>query len=302
MWRLRLFFERVGWKPFAVGAAVLVALVAAAVAFAVLRGGDDKSATQTENAPPEESTNLYYLQAVAPETRVRGCSMWIRFIWKPDYHAEQYIDAPALITASGTGIQGTYQKRFGEKGVSIELGPVSLLVNNAGYGHHRPFLRWDVEDMERVMRVNYLGSLYFTKALLPGMVERGEGFVVFVASVAGHIASPDESAYAASKFAQVALAESLSVEVEDRGVHVLTVCPGVIRTPFFDAEALARMPGTARRSMVEPAALVDAILDALAHGRHRLTYPRRFALAYPIRDLFPRFFRWGVKRAALPPD
>jgi short-subunit dehydrogenase len=183
-----------------------------------------------------------------------------------------------------------------------ELGPVSLLVNNAGYGHHRPFLRWDVEDMERVMRVNYLGSLYFTKALLPGMVERGDGFVVFVASVAGHIASPDESAYAASKFAQVALAESLSVEVEDRGVHVLTVCPGVIRTPFFDAEALARMPGTARRSMVEPAALVDAILDALARGRHRLTYPRRFALAYPVRDLFPRFFRWGVKRAALPPD
>jgi short-subunit dehydrogenase len=183
-----------------------------------------------------------------------------------------------------------------------ELGGVSLLVNNAGYGHHRPFLRWDVEDMERVMRVNYLGSLYWTKALLPGMMERGEGFVVFMASVAGHIASPDESAYAASKFALVALAEALSVEVEDRGVHVLTVCPGVIRTPFFDAEALARMPAVARRSMVAPEALVDATLRALARGRHRLTYPRRFALAYALRELVPGFFRWGVKRAALPPD
>ena len=126
MWRLRLFFERIGWKPVAIAGAVLVALVGAGVAFAVLRGGEDKSATDTEAVVPEESTNLYYLQAVAPETRVRGCSMWIRFTWKPDYHAEQYIDAPALITASGTGIQGTYQKRFGEKGVSIELGPVSL--------------------------------------------------------------------------------------------------------------------------------------------------------------------------------
>jgi short-subunit dehydrogenase len=180
------------------------------------------------------------------------------------------------------------------------LGRVDLLVNNAGYGRHRPFLRWDVEDMERVMRVNYLGSLYWTKALLPAMVERGEGWIVFIASVAGHIASPDESAYAASKFAQVALAESLSLEVEDRGVHVLTVCPGVIDTPFFDAEALARMPEVARRSMVGPEALVDAILAALARGRHRLTYPRRFALAYPLRELLPGLFRRGVKRAALP--
>ena len=126
MWRLRLFFERIGWKPVAIAAAVLVALVAAAIAFAVLRGGDETSAKDGESVAPEESTNLYYLQAVAPETRVRGCSMWIRFTWKPDYHADQYIDAPALITASGTGIGGTYRRRFGEQGVSIELGPVTL--------------------------------------------------------------------------------------------------------------------------------------------------------------------------------
>ena len=126
MWRLRLFFEGIGWKPVAIAAAVLMALVAAAVAFAVLRGGDEASAPDIETSAPEETTNLYYLRAVAPETRIQGCSMWIRFTWKPDFHAEQYIDAPALITASGTGIQGTYQKPFGEKGVSIELGPVSL--------------------------------------------------------------------------------------------------------------------------------------------------------------------------------
>jgi hypothetical protein len=126
MWRLRLFFERIGWKPVAIAGAVLIALVAAAVAFATLRGGDETSATTTETSGPEETTNLFYLRAVAPATRVQGCSMWIRFTWKPDYHADQYIDAPALITASGTGVQGTYRKRFGENGVSIELGPVSL--------------------------------------------------------------------------------------------------------------------------------------------------------------------------------
>ena len=68
-----------------------------------------------------------------------------------------------------------------------ELGSVDLLVNNAGYGHHRRFLEWELEDMENMMRVNYLGSLYFTKALLPHMVERGRGWLVVIASVAGKI-------------------------------------------------------------------------------------------------------------------
>jgi len=183
-----------------------------------------------------------------------------------------------------------------------ELGGVDLLVNNAGYGGHRPFLRWDIEDMENVIRVNTLGTLYWTRALLPGMVERGGGWVVFVASVAGRIGSPDESAYVASKFAVVGLAESLSVEVEDLGVHVLTVCPGVIRTPFFDAEALERMPASARRGMRDPEDLVDAMLRALARGRRSLTWPRAFAGAYLVKALAPGFFRAGVKRFALPGD
>jgi len=65
-----------------------------------------------------------------------------------------------------------------------EFGHIDLLVNNAGYGHHRSFLEWDVGDMERMMRVNYLGSLYWTKALLPHLVERRRGWIVFMASVA----------------------------------------------------------------------------------------------------------------------
>jgi hypothetical protein len=125
MWRLRFFLEKIGWRTLAIGAAAVLALVAAGVAFALMRGGDDPSATTTTTSA-ESSTNLYYLRAVAPKTTVRGCSMFITFTWKPDYHADQYIDAPALITASGTGIQGTYRKRFTESGMSIELGPVSL--------------------------------------------------------------------------------------------------------------------------------------------------------------------------------
>jgi short-subunit dehydrogenase len=175
-------------------------------------------------------------------------------------------------------------------------GGIDLLVNNAGYGHHRRFLDWDVADIERMMRVNYLGTVYFTKALLPQMVEQRRGWLVFVSSVAGKIAPPEESAYAASKFAMAGLASSLSFEVEDAGVHVLTVCPGIIRTPFFDEEALSRMPPVARSQMAEPEALVDAILAALAKGRREITFPSGIAPAYVIQAIAPEFMRRQVRR------
>jgi short-subunit dehydrogenase len=95
------------------------------------------------------------------------------------------------------------------------------------------------------------------------------------------------------------LAEALSIEVEDAGVHVLTVCPGTIRTPFFDQEALARMPPVAKRSMVEPEPLVDAIIKALASGKHELTYPRLIAAGYVTKAIAPGFMRRGVKRTTI---
>ena len=179
------------------------------------------------------------------------------------------------------------------------LGSIDVLVNNAGYGHHRLFLDWDLEDMERMMRVNYLGSLYFTKALLPAMVERKRGWMVFVASVAGRIAPAEETAYAASKHAMVGLASSLSLEVEDAGVHVLTVLPGAIRTPFFDDETLARLPAVARKQMAEPEDLVDAIMDGLARGRRELTFPRWIASGYVAQAIAPGFTRRQVKKQTL---
>ena len=149
------------------------------------------------------------------------------------------------------------------------------------------------------MRVNYFGTLYFTKALLPQMVERGSGWLVFIASVAGKIAPPEESAYSASKFAMLGLASSLSLEVEDAGVHVLSVCPGVIRTPFFDEEALRRMPPVSRRSFAEVDGLVDEILDALKRGRREITYPRSIARAYVVQAVAPEFMRRQVRRTTL---
>lgn len=179
------------------------------------------------------------------------------------------------------------------------FGGVDVLVCNAGYGHHRTFLEWELSDMERLMNVNYFGVLYFTKALLPQMVERRSGWLVFMSSVAGKIAPPEEAAYAASKFAIEGLAAALSIEVEDAGIHVLTVRPGVIRTPFFDAQALSRMPPVSKRRFAEPERLVDAILSALASGKRELTFPRWVASAYLMQGLAPGFTRRQVRRTTI---
>ena len=185
--------------------------------------------------------------------------------------------------------------------ILAEFGSVELLVNNAGYGGHRPFLEWDIDDIERIMQVNYFGAVYWTKALLPKMVEQRRGWIVMMASVAGKLGVPDESAYAATKFAMVGLAEALSYEVEDFGVHVLTVCPGAIDTPFFDEQARRRMPEVAKRMMIEPARVVEATIRALRAGKYEVTVPPFIRAGYIVRALAPGIMRRNTKRVAAPP-
>ena len=126
MIRLRFFLERIGMRRVLMGALVLVVLVAAGVVAAIVFGGGGKKAAPTTAASTPDYTNLFYLRALAPKVRVQRCTMFVRFIWKPNYHADQYIDAPALIQASGTDIEGTYRKTFKASGVSLDVGPIAL--------------------------------------------------------------------------------------------------------------------------------------------------------------------------------
>jgi short-subunit dehydrogenase len=122
---------------------------------------------------------------------------------------------------------------------------------------------------------------------------------VFIASVAGKIATPEESVYAASKHAIVGLADAVGIEVEDDGIYVMTVCPGSIDTPFFSEEDLARMPPVAKNNMADPHKLVEHIFKALAKGKHETTYPLFPATAYPVRAIAPEFMRKQVRKVTL---
>lgn len=118
---------------------------------------------------------------------------------------------------------------------------VDILVNNAGVGAYGSIEETSVEDFDRMMAVNMRATFLATRAFLPAMKERGHGQVCFVASVAGLRGLPGESAYCASKFAQVGFAQALDHETRDRGVKISVVAPGGVRTEF--AFGAGRTPG-----------------------------------------------------------
>jgi len=180
------------------------------------------------------------------------------------------------------------------------FGGLDLLVNNAGYGRHVLFKDHDVADIERMMRTNYLGVIYATKAALPALRARGRGWIVNLSSVAGKLGQPDEAAYSATKFAVAGLSEGLSYELEPLGIHVMTVYPALVRTEMFTPEILARMPANATRSFVEPPAFSAAVLEALGRGRYEVTVPGYVGLGYVVRALLPRLYRRLTARIRLP--
>lgn len=128
------------------------------------------------------------------------------------------------------------------RGVLARHGRIDLLVNNAGIPMRIHAARLTVEDVERVMAVNFNGAMYTTLAALPSMIERKDGRIVNISSGAGRFGSPRESAYTASKFALVGWSEVLAADLQGSGVRVHVVHPGPIRTEIWDLAAKQEPP------------------------------------------------------------
>ncbi len=118
--------------------------------------------------------------------------------------------------------------------VRSELGEVDVLVNNAGWDELRPFVATDEAFWERIVDVNYMGALRVTREVLPGMIDRGWGRVVFTASDAGRVGSSLESVYAGAKGGIIAFAKSIARETARAGVTANVVCPGPTQTALLD--------------------------------------------------------------------
>jgi len=113
-------------------------------------------------------------------------------------------------------------------------GPIDILVNSAGVaGLNAPSWKLPDGEFERVIAVNLVGTYYMCRAVMPGMVDRGWGRIVNIASIAGKEGNPNASAYSASKAGVIGLTKSLAKEVADTGVLVNCITPAVIETPML---------------------------------------------------------------------
>ena len=113
------------------------------------------------------------------------------------------------------------------------LGPMEILVNNAGWDEMHPFLETDEPFWDRVIDVNFKGCLRMTKATLPTMVERKWGRIVNIGSDAGRVGSSFESVYSGAKGAVIAFTKTIAREAARSGVTANTVCPGPTDTPML---------------------------------------------------------------------
>ena len=120
------------------------------------------------------------------------------------------------------------------RAVEDAWGGADLLVNNAGMGIFGSFPDLDVDDYDQVFAVNVRGLFLCSRAFAPGMIERGGGVIVNVASLAGKNAFAGGVIYSASKHAVMGMSKSMMLDLRPHGVRVLTVCPGTVYTPFFD--------------------------------------------------------------------
>ena len=177
--------------------------------------------------------------------------------------------------------------------ILARLGRVDILVNNAGISIRKPAILTTVDDVERVMAVNFFAAVYLTMAVLPGMLERRRGSVVNITSVAGYLPNPKESAYGASKAALSLWSHGLNVELHGTGVHVGVVSPGPIATEIWEKDEFAASYRGMRNSPTVVAAAVVKILER--RGAH-MTVPRRFGLPPILYSILGRPMRWGLRR------
>ena len=131
-------------------------------------------------------------------------------------------------------------------------GGLDLLVVNAGVANYEPIARQDIEKIEHMTEVNWLGTVYTVKAALPHMLERGSGHIVVMSSGAGLRSFPGAAAYSATKAAQRMFAEALRHELAGTGVSVTTVYPSEIDTSLLEHPQAGSLPDWYRKEDAAP--------------------------------------------------
>ena len=148
--------------------------------------------------------------------------------------------------------------------VKKELGPIDILINNAGIGTFGKFLEMEPAEWEKIIQVNLMGVYYTTRAVLPEMIERQTGDIINISSTAGQRGAAVTSAYSASKFAVMGLTESLMQEVRKHNIRVSALTPSTVATELAISNNLT--DGNPEKVM-QPEDLAEFIISQLKLNR-----------------------------------
>ncbi|MBR9700699.1 SDR family NAD(P)-dependent oxidoreductase [Candidatus Woesearchaeota archaeon] len=166
---------------------------------------------------------------------------------------------------------------------------LDVLVNNAGYGVYGAAESMSLKNINGQMLTNYFGTVLFMKECLDALKETG-GSIVNVASIAGLTGFPRMAGYVASKHAVVGFSESLHYELLEEGVSVSCVCPGKVKTAFFDNESFKDVPWAKTDSGLEPKKVADTILKAIKERKFLYPIPKRTARKLLFKEILPKHF------------
>lgn len=173
----------------------------------------------------------------------------------------------------------------------LAMGPLDCVVYCAGHYNAMRAFAMDVVDMERHLQVNYMGALQLLHAVIPALLAQGHGHISLVGSVAGYRGLPNSLAYGPTKAAMINLAETLYLDLRNRGVGVSLISPGFVQTPLTANNQFA-MP-----ALITPAEAAQAMLRGWARGQFDIHFPKRFTLWMQLLRLLPdRVFFALVRR------
>jgi short-subunit dehydrogenase len=179
-----------------------------------------------------------------------------------------------------------------------ELGPIDVLINNAGVDKVWDFREIPLEDIEWIVRVNLTGLIAATRLVVPEMVERGTGHIVNMSSAAGLAPVPFASIYSATKHGVVGFSRSLRVELAQHGVGVSVVCPGfVLGDGMFAEHGLTPPRGAGSVTVGE---VTEAVLACVRRNKPEVVVaPITNRLADVIVAVAPRAFAAGMRRTGV---
>ncbi|MBU9714733.1 SDR family NAD(P)-dependent oxidoreductase [Evansella tamaricis] len=168
------------------------------------------------------------------------------------------------------------------------IGEIHGLINNAGFAIFEYVQDASLDQIKSMFDVNVFGAVACTKEVLPSMHRNGTGHIVFIASQAGKLATPKSSGYSATKHAILGFANSLRLELAGSGIHVSSVNPGPVRTPFFDlADQSGEYQKNVERYMLDAEDVARKTVNLFEKPKRELNLPGWMSMGTKLYQLFP---------------